>query len=267
MYDLTTDWLFHQAPIWLVAIIVFTLLMVAGEIGARTLPHGRGGLGDDSGQTGFVVSAVLGLLALLIGFTFSLAIERFVERQDMVIDEANAISGAYLMAQAFDQPHRGRMSELLARYVDNRLELGYVRGRAAADRLLAVSDELHVELWRETLAVARPSRDAVAASFMEAMGRVFDVAAAREAARRNHVPLQVFVALLVYMAVSAGVLGHALGTRRRASLGVFLGLLSLSYLLILDIDGPVRGGVVEMQTPMEDLKASLEALPQRLFAP
>ena len=67
----------------------------------------------DSGSEGYVVSATLGLLALLLGFTFSLAIQRFETRRELVLADANAIGTAYLRVQLLDEPHRSRLSGLL----------------------------------------------------------------------------------------------------------------------------------------------------------
>ncbi|HPU16762.1 MAG TPA: hypothetical protein PK808_11795, partial [Polymorphobacter sp.] len=65
------------------------------------------------GQEGYITSAVLGLLALLMGFTFALAVDRFETRRVLVIAEANAIGSAYLRAQLLPEPHRTRVSGLL----------------------------------------------------------------------------------------------------------------------------------------------------------
>jgi hypothetical protein len=59
------------------------------------------------------VSAVLGLLALLLGFTFAMAVDRFEQRRTLVLDEVNAISTAYLRTQLLQAPHRERIGKLL----------------------------------------------------------------------------------------------------------------------------------------------------------
>ena len=46
---------------------------------------------------------MLGLLALLLGFTFSMAVDRFDARRAVVLEEANAIGTAYLRTQVLDE--------------------------------------------------------------------------------------------------------------------------------------------------------------------
>jgi len=51
-------------------------------------------------------AALLGLLALLLGFTFSMALTRFDTRKELVLEEANAIGTTYLRARLLPPPHR-----------------------------------------------------------------------------------------------------------------------------------------------------------------
>ena len=56
---------------------------------------------------------ILGLLALLTGFTFSIAIGRFETRRELVLEHANAVGTAYLRVQLLPEPHLARMSGLI----------------------------------------------------------------------------------------------------------------------------------------------------------
>ena len=82
------------------------------------------------GQESYVVSAVLGLLALLLAFTFSLATDRFEARRVLVLEESNAIGTAFLRTQLLGEPHRARLSQLLIEYTDNRIVLAKAEGKA-----------------------------------------------------------------------------------------------------------------------------------------
>ena len=76
----------------MVLIIVGLLLLALGEVGFRA--GLRLFVAKDEprkGQIGGIQGAVLGLLALLLGFTFSMAVGRYENRRDLVLKEANAI--------------------------------------------------------------------------------------------------------------------------------------------------------------------------------
>jgi len=93
-------------PIWATAIILILLLVVA-NVGGYSLRRrlSPGAADDDSGQEGLLISAILGLLALLMGFTFALAVERFETRRLLVLEEANAIRTTFRQKRPLGVPY------------------------------------------------------------------------------------------------------------------------------------------------------------------
>lgn len=260
--------LLFQTPMWALALAIFLGLIAAYMVGARIRHHRRPAVSDeDANFDGYIVSGVVGLLALLMGFTFGLAVDRFDARRTLVVAESNAIGTTYLRAQTFPEPYRGELSRLLTRYVDVRLTLARSIEVRETIRLLGASDALHASLWTVAVAAIAPQRDDVAASFMESLNETIDDAAARKAARMAHVPQRVFVVLLFYMLMTSGVLGYVIADRRRGAVLTLLALLTVSYLLIVDIDSPNRGGVRESQEAMSDLRAFIAAHPSASFHP
>jgi len=88
------DWL-RDAPLWQSGAALLLWLLAAREAGRLfRLRHDARHPGHEERltETGFLVSAILGLLALLIGFTFSMALNRFEARQGLVQQEALALS-------------------------------------------------------------------------------------------------------------------------------------------------------------------------------
>jgi len=243
-------------PIWAAAIILIPLVAAVFYAGTQIRRRGTSqGAEDDAGQEGLLISAVLGLLALLLGFNFSLAIDRFETRRLLVLEEANAIRTAYLQAQTFDDPDRAVLSGLLVSHVDNRLAIGLTDDRHQAAAMAAQGEALRRSLWAATVRAVNLRRDDISSTFMSSMSNLNEVAAARRTERDAHVPRRVFAVLLAYMLVSAGGLGFIFGGRYRVAVGIVLVLAAISYLLIVDIDGATGGGVRESQRPMEDLKA------------
>ena len=249
---------FAEIPMWITAIGIVVSLFAA-YLGACWLRRFRSVRDEDAlTADGYIVTAVLGLLALLVGFTFALAVDRFDIRRLLVLDEANAIRAAFLRAQTFEDPHRVRLSRLLGHYVDNRLALGAASDHDEINRLMANDGRLHVAMWQATLQAVASRRDDVSASYMDSMSEVIEIGASRRTAREAHVPARVFVVLLIYMVASAAVLGFAIGPKRWRTASILFLLVTMSYLLIFDIDEPVGGGVRESQQPMEALKASID---------
>src|SRR5690349_21188437 len=75
-------------PIWVTALLIAALLLGACELGFRL---GGRRSGAEKTDQGHVLSAMLALLGLLVGFTFSIAVGRHELRRGLVVEEANAI--------------------------------------------------------------------------------------------------------------------------------------------------------------------------------
>jgi len=270
----TFDTWLNQASLLVIAASLFVAMCGAAAV-ASLLQHygptGRGqppGADGESGQEGYIVSAVLGLLALLLAFTFSLAVDRFDTRRHLVLEEANAIGTAYLRAQLLPEPHRTRMTQLLVAYTDNRVALAKAApGSATQQQLLRTNDGLITDIWAATSA----SFDSIkglpfSSAYLGSINALIDLDASRKTARAARVPGEVFAILFIYLVTTAGVLGYVLrGARGRFAAAFLLGLLTLSLMLIIDIDRPTLGGIVESQQPMEDLQRSLAAQPPPVF--
>src|SRR5689334_17817092 len=100
-----------------VAIALFIVLVAFIEIGrqlGRRTTARNGGTGPSS--AGIVDNSVYGLLALLIGFTFSGAAGRFDHRRELVGEEANSVSTAWERIEVLPESQRPAVQDALRRY-------------------------------------------------------------------------------------------------------------------------------------------------------
>lgn len=259
------DWL-NKTPILALVAYAFILMFVAAAIGRSLQVRNRrikGLLKEEAaaedGEDNYVVTSVLGLLALLMGFTFALAIDRFETRRVLVLNEANAIRTSCLQAQLLDEPYRLRIRRILTDYTDNRISLAMAHPRDKHLALLARNDRLIADLWREASAAFETIKHLDFSSlFIEKINNIIELDAARKGARLAHLPVAIFLVLFIYLVVTAGVLGYVLvGVRGRWAALFMLALLTLSLLLVIDIDRPTRGFVQESQTTMQLLRQEL----------
>lgn len=261
---------FAFTPMWLLALVVFLGMIGSAAIGfalRRSHQRADGGKEGDS-QEGLMVSAVMGLLALLIGFTFSLAIDRFDTRRDRVLVEANAIGTTYLRTQLLDEPHRARISKMLVDYTDNRIALGQSDPGTAQQRTrLATNDQMLTDLWTATVAAFPTMRGYdFSSSYLDSMNNLIDMDAARKASRLAHVPAEVLVVLFACQFIAAAVMAYVLvGRRGRQAAALLFLLFGVALLLVIDIDRPTGGGIRESQQPMLDLQTSLKSQPPAIF--
>src|SRR5206468_872916 len=246
-------------PIGVTTLLIAALLFGACETGFRLGGRKNGAEKTDQGH---VLSAMLALLGLLVGFTFSIAVGRHELRRSLVVEEANAIGTEYLRTQMVPEPFRTRLADALRRYTDARLALAAAgeseTAIAQADRL---ADSLQRQMWVTTVeAVPAIQPAAVSSLLVVAMNTIIDAASSRRAALEARLPSIAFGSLVLYAAVAGGMLGFVSGSgRNRSRVGAFvlLMLLTLALGLILDMDRPRRGTIKVSQQPLIDLRASM----------
>ncbi|OEO29093.1 hypothetical protein VW23_002555 [Devosia insulae DS-56] len=255
--------LVDDIPIYLLLLLILLSLAAAALLGYRLRRiMGLGSANGSDGQEAYIVSAVLGLLALLMGFTLSLSLDRFETRRALVLVEANAIGTAYLRTQLLAEPHRGRLSRLIVDYLDNRLGLVGLAD-AELEARSTHNDQLLADLW----AAAAAAFDTIrvydfSTAYLDSINAVIDTDTSRQTARDARVPVEVFALLLLFTLAASAILGFVLvGPRRQVAAGMLLLLLALALLLMLDIDRPSLGLVKESQAPLENLRRSLAATP------
>lgn len=84
---------------------------------------------DYKRRVNMIRNATLALVTFLVGFSFAGAGTRFIDRQDVIVKEANAIGTAWLRAMMLPEPQRSQVRAGLRQYAADRLELlrSYVR--------------------------------------------------------------------------------------------------------------------------------------------
>src|SRR5215831_2711859 len=102
---------------------------------------------DDRDEFMFVLGGTLTLLALIIAFTFSMAVTRYDQRKGYEEQEANAIGTEYVRADLLPAADAAKVRALLKRYLDQRI-LHYTSLNAQKLRELdAETARVQSQLW------------------------------------------------------------------------------------------------------------------------
>ena len=111
---------------------------------------------EDRAQVGAVQASVLGLLALMLGFTFAAASTRYDARRLLGVDEANALGTTFLRAQTLPEPYRTTMSRMLHDYIDLRAEsISLSSDTKKLMRIKGETEKLQQEMWGQAASAAR----------------------------------------------------------------------------------------------------------------
>ncbi len=251
--------LIDTLPIFAVGPCLFIGLCLAAEIAGR-FRRWR----SANGETGYAASAAVSLLALLVSFTFSVALNRYDTRRDMVVEEAAAIGMVWQRAKLLREPSRGTVEATLRRYVDIRLD--YFQRAHQTDRTRpadAAGRTLRLSLWDVADAMnAKNTEPVITRALIDALTRMDDAATRRESIAREHIPLLVIDMLVVFSLIAAAILGYtggAHGRLTRTANWAFFVLVTLAIGLVLDLDRPRTGLVTVSQLPMLELEKIMDA--------
>lgn len=257
--------IFHQLNEFLVAALIFLVLVAAGEVGYRL---GRRQLARQKNESAMVThahlneiqTAVFAVLGLLLAFTFSMAVSRFDERKQALVVEANAIGTAYLRVQLLPPGQRAAATDLFRRYVDDRLAT--VRPNWYLDvGLEQRTSALQQQLWTQgTNAATQDPRAVTTGMYVQSLNDMFDAQNSRDAARLNQLPATAIFLLLIISMLSVGILGYRSGIGGGRSLigAVLLALvISLVVWIVLDLDQPYQGFITISQQIMIQLRQSM----------
>jgi len=192
-----------------------------------------------------IQTVTLTLLALIIGFSFSMAVTRYDQRKNYEEAEANAIGTEYLRADLLPAEDAARAREYLRKYVDQRVSFYLATDERQISQIDADTAKQQAGLWSVILQATTTQSTPVVALAVSGMNDVLNAQGYTQAAWWNRIPVGAW-AMMVLMAMTSNLM-LSYGRRREGVLLllVFPVVVSISFLLIADIDSP-RGGIIRV---------------------
>jgi hypothetical protein len=245
----------------LVGALTFFALWLAARLGATLLRSKRRVERNVREDFNTILATTLTLSGLIIGFTFSMAISRYEQRKGYEEAEANAIGTEYLRAGLLQAADAAKMRSVLVSYLDARIDF-YVAGNDKQLQEINIrTAQLQTELWSlvRDAGVAQPTP--LAALAVAGMNDVLNSQGYTQAAWWNRIPISAWLLMLAIAAIGNLLVGYGAENVKAESilLMVLPCVLSISFLLIADIESP-RGGIIHVAPQnLSSLAESLHA--------
>ena len=230
----------------LIFVLSFAALWLTAWVGAWLRKKAREQEAEFRDDFGVILAATLTLLALIIGFSFSMATSRYDQRKNYEEQEANAIGTEYLRADLLSPVDAAKMRSLLRRYLDQRILFYTVHGEEELRQISARTVRLQTELWAAVKPAAAEQPTPVVALVIAGVNDVLNAQGYTQAAFWNRIPTAAW-GLMMAIAICCNLLfGYSLRSKAKAKLLVVLPIvISIAFMLVSDIDTP-RHGIVRV---------------------
>lgn len=234
----------HLDNPFLIFALALILQGIAAFAGDFLRKHGQQFKQGERHDFDTVRAATLTILALIIGFTFSMAVTRYDTRKTLEEAEANAIGTEW--RTDFLPGDLGRHARgLLKQYLDLRIAFYEEVNESAANDIGQRTANLQNELWAAVAPAAAMQPTPIMALVISGMNDVINSQGYTQAAWWNRIPVGAW-AMLAVMAISCNLLvGY--GERRKGELLLFVlpVVVAAALFLIADLDSP-RGGAIRV---------------------
>jgi len=209
----------------------------------------------------FVLGGTLTLLGLIVGFTFSMSVERYNQRKNYEEEEANAIGTEYVRADLLPPADAANVRSLLTNYLVQRIDNYRSRDSQKLRQIELETARLQTRMWSAVSAPAAAQQTPVMALVVAGMNDVLNSQGYTQAAWRNRVPTEAWALLGVISIFCNLMIGFGAQGRSPVLLLILPVVLSISLFLVADIDSPRRGLVRVRPQNLQSLADSLHSAP------
>ena len=247
-------WSFYDIPLLVILILTVCLVFAVSEIAYWSARRTRNSA--EHSDAGTLAGAALGLLALLVAFSFSIALSKYDARREAVLDEALALGSTANYAVMLPPRDRGPILAFLREYATVRIGLGVPYNAAKLRQDIARSIDLQNRLWRRAAVVAAAQPQSLPVSrFLDSLNELNNDHERRLTTLRVRIPVPVIIMLIATAMVAMGFVGFQAGLGKKHLLfgrAVMSLTLAALIMLIVDLDRPSRGLITISTQPLVD---------------
>jgi hypothetical protein len=205
-----------------------------------------------------VEGAVFALIGLLLAFTISGALQRFDERRQLIVQEANAVITAYDRLALLEGEVAQNLQMKLKDYFGARLDLYRMphdfslwdQNEIYSPEQLAKILDLKTKVWDAAVAACPPTTfRPPCLQVLPALNSVFEIARLRIGATEKHPP-QIVYALLFGLGLGGSLLagfGMAAAGRSWIHMVIFAASMTVALYVITDMEYP-RLGLIRIES-------------------
>ena len=197
-----------------------------------------------------IEGSLLGLLALLLAFTFGMSASRYESRRSVMLSEANNIGTVILRCDLYPDSTRTQLRSYLQQYLEARIQYfqaGTDDGKE--EQALEATENWDNKIWSLVARESKVKDNLVASNQMiPALNAMIDIVTNRNAEKNATVPDSILWLLFMLCLICSFILGfQQLESRNPYLVSIIFALMVCACIhLIIDLDRP-RQGLINMK--------------------
>lgn len=236
----------YQTPAWILTILLFVSMLLMNWIGykIRKIEIAKNKVLTNDGL-GTIQASLLGLLALLLSFTFGMSSSRYDHRREIILEEANNIGIVVLLTDIYPNPIKKNLKNDLKEYLEARIDYFNADVNITKiNRAQQNSKKIYTKVWNQVMAESQNPENLLRSQQMiPAMVKMIDVVRSRDLIKNSTVPDSVLWLLFLIIMFASFTVGYTnIGQQKNHVISfVFTATIVLTVFLILNLDRPRRG--------------------------
>lgn len=264
MLDAVRLYLFENQLLPLLLVLLLTGAVFGGRaLGVFLKRHAAGGkLRPDE----ISVSAIFGLMSLLVTFTFFGAYDRYDGRRALLVDEYNTISTAYQAIDLLPQARQPQLREDFRQLMDRRMTLykDIDDKKVFAERHKAFEVAL-AQVWKDAVAAVDATpypKNLIAATLLTSVSNMSDALEKRRMALKQHPPAVIYTLLLFMLIIGAFIAGYNQATTDSHDwtlVPVYIFLSVTVFYITVNLEHPLLG-LITLDDYLDEIQGLRQAM-------
>jgi hypothetical protein len=246
-----------QLSIQMISLITLILIILFNWLGYRyRQAQIRLSPGEEHGNLGAIEGAMLGLMTLMMAFSFGIVATRYETARQVVVDESKAIAVAVHKCDLYPDSVRNLLKSDFKNYLEARIS--YFNAGANEEEIeasLRQSTLFSERIWKRVLDLSQNLDNRVRSELMvPALDNLDDIVIASEAARITKLPPIILWMLLILTVISSFLVGFGNKGKRKNLVMVagFALMTTAAFYLVIELDRP-RQGLVNIDAAVKSI--------------
>ena len=244
-----------QIPDLLIAAVFFVIIVIANWLGYRKRKETTRLYPDKEIALGTSEGSLLGLMGLLLAFSFSMASTKFESRRQTIIDEANLLNTAILRCDLYPDSIKKSLLPLYKNYLESRINYYNAGDNPAKIKdALDDADKRFKIIWNNVASLMKGDNYFRTEQMVQLLISLKNMVKTREAGRVAAVPTLIIIVLLISVVVAAFLTGFGIKPGHRSMLlsVAFVLMTTIVLYVVMELNRP-RHGLINLNSAEQNM--------------